>query len=480
MDKQVLFTHIEQNFAPFIALSDEIWEHPELSLKEHHAMETYLSALRQQGFTVETGLAGVETAFSGRYGSGRPVIGILGEFDALSGLSQESGVTHPAPIASCGAGHGCGHNLLGAAALSAACAIKDTLAEKGGSGTVIFFGCPGEEGGAGKVFMAREQLFTSLDAAITWHPGDVNEVVSGSCLASYQVEYCFEGIAAHAAGCPHMGRSALDAVELMNVGVQFLREHIPPHAGVHYAITDAGGFSPNVVQPKAQVLYMLRSDNVPNIRILAERVENIARGAALMTGTTLRRKFIDGTAETVPNETLERLAYENFALAGLPDYTAEETAFAEALAATYEKDSLPGFASAYDSEIESFVREQTKDNTAALNRFLMPYYHCRTISPGSTDVGDVSHQTPTVQIHTVTLPNGTPGHSWQTTAMGKTSIAYKGMLLAAKVMAATALDLYEQPEVLRKAQEEFLRVNRDGYTCPLEEGAVPVISGESM
>ena len=482
MDKQALFARIDETQEKFIALSDRIWEKPELSLREYGSMETYLAFLQAEGFAVETGLAGVPTAFSGRYGSGRPVIGILGEFDALSGLSQAAGVPRREELIPGGCGHGCGHNLLGAGALAAACAVRDYLAEAGeGSGTVVFFGCPGEEGGSGKAFMARDGLFETLDAALTWHPDDVNEVVTGGCLASYQVEYKFTGVAAHAAGCPWMGRSALDAAELMNVGVQFLREHIPPHAGAHYALTDAGGLSPNVVQPTAQVLYMLRSANVPDIRALAARVENIARGAALMTDTTLTRKFIDGTADTVPNETLERLAYENFSAVPLPAYTGEELAFAAAMKATCPAgDKLPGFAPEYDRDIADFVEKASRGGQKPLNDFLVPFFHSQMVRPGSTDVGDVSHQTPAVQIRAVTFPSGTPGHSWQIVAMGKSSIAYKGMLLAAKVLAATALDLYRDPGLLEAAQAEFRRANRGGYVCPIEPGAVPVVAGESM
>ena len=480
MEKSGILAYLNAHQSYFTGLSDWLWAHPELSLREYRSADAYCQALEELGFTVERGIAGVETAFRGSFGSGRPVIGLLGEYDALSGLSQEAGAVQCRPLEKGGAGHGCGHNLLGAGALAAAAAIREYLAQKGeGSGTVIFYGCPGEEGGAGKAFMAREGMFKALDAALTWHPSDVNEVVTGSCLASYQVEYRFHGVAAHAAGSPHLGRSALDAVELMNVGAQFLREHIPPHHGVHYAITDAGGLSPNVVQPRAQALYMLRADNVPNILKLAERVDRIAQGAAMMTDTTVARRFIDGTADTLPNETLEKLAYENFAAVKLPDYTPEERAFAEKLSRTYEKAKLPGFATLHDARIARFVREQTQDNTCALNEFLMPLYHSSAIEPGSTDVGDVSRQTPTVQIHAATVPNGTPGHSWQEVSCGKSSIAHKGMLLAAKVLAATAWDLFTKPAVLKAAQDEFHAFGST-YTCPIPKDAKPVIAGESI
>lgn len=477
MKKQDILRWIDENSAVFTQLSDAIWDEPELSLQETKAAERYCEALEKLGFAVQRNVAGIETAFTGTFGSGRPVIGILGEFDALDGLRQTAGAL--CREGGDGAGHGCGHNLLGAGALAAAAAVKAYL-EANGGGTVIFYGCPGEEGGAGKAFMAQKHLFEELDAALTWHPDNVNEVTTGSCLASYQVEYRFTGVSAHAAGCPHLGRSALDAAELMNVGAQFLREHIAPYDGLHYAITDAGGTSPNVVQPGAQVLYMLRSDNVPHILELAKRVDDIAKGAALMTGTTVTRKFIDGSSDVLPNGTLERLAYENFAAVSMPAYTQEELAFAEAISNTCPKDKLPGFATAFDLEIEEFVQAHTQNGARCMNDFLMPYFHSRMISPGSTDVGDVSRQTPTVQIHTATWPSGTPGHSWQAVSVGKSTIAHKGMLLAAKVLAQTAVDLFENPDVLKQAREEFERLSKDGYVCPIEDGAKPVIAGEKM
>ena len=481
MKKIELVQFIEENKDIFEELSDKVWECAELSLQEHKSMEHYIELMEKLGFKVETGLAGVETAFSGTYGSGKPVIGILGEFDALSGLSQKSGMTHHEELVTDGCGHGCGHNLLGAGALAAAYAIKEYLAEKGeGSGTVIFYGCPGEEGGAGKAFMAQKGLFYDLDAALTWHPDDSNQVTSGSYLSSIQVEYKFEGIAAHAAGCPHMGRSALDAVELMNIGVQFLREHIPSSDRIHYSITDAGGVSPNVVQPTAQVLYMMRSDTVTKAKALVERVEHIAKGAALLTGTTLKRKFIDGTADVVSNKVLEEAFYKNFSEIELPEYTEEEMAFAKEIYETYPKEGLPGFAANLNSDIADQVADITDGGKKIHNNFLMPYYHCNITLPGSTDVGDVSWQTPTAQINTATYSSCIPGHSWQIVSMGKSTMAKKGMILAAKVIAATAVDLYEDEQLLADAKAEFEKKAKGGYVCPIEEGAAPAIAGEKI
>ncbi|MDL2288993.1 amidohydrolase [Oscillospiraceae bacterium OttesenSCG-928-F05] len=462
-------------------VSDKIWEFAELSLLEYKSTELYVETLKKLGFTVQENLAGIETAFSGTFGSGGPVIGILAEYDALSGLSQKGGVAERDPLVPGGNGHGCGHHLLGAGALGAAVAVKAYLEASGKPGTVIFYGCPGEEGGAGKAFMARDGLWKKLDAALTWHPDCTNQVVTGTCNSCIQKEYIFKGRASHAAANPHAGRSALDAVQLMNLGVEFLREHMPPSARIHYAITDAGGNSPNVVQPGARVLYMVRDVKVSETLAIQARVDKIAEAAAMMTETELSVRFIDGTANTVPNFTLEKLLHENFEAVGVPQYDAGETAYAEAVIATYESGSgdLPGFATKYDPEIRAFVEAETKNGKIPLNTFLMPYYSSYQFEFGSTDVGDVSWLTPTAQINAVTYPAGAPAHSWQQVACGTTSIAHKGMLCAAKVLAGAAIDLFEKPEILEKAKVEFAQKTAEGYTCPIPEDAVPVAVSEA-
>lgn len=293
----------------FKSTSDFIWEHPETAFTEYESAACLLAALREEGFEVEEGLAGIPTAFLGRFGSGRPVIGILGEFDALSGLGQESPATERSPDGK-PCGHGCGHNLLGAASLAAAVAVKAYLESSGKAGTVIYFGCPGEEGGSGKTFMVRDGVFDGVDAAIGWHPDDETGVRTKSSLANCQVLYKFDGTAAHAAIEPYNGRSALDAMELMNVGANFLREHIIPDARLHYAITDAGGLSPNVVQPHAEVLYLIRAPHSSQVSEICSRVDDIARGAALMAGVTSQREFIKACSEVVLNSTLSQLMYE--------------------------------------------------------------------------------------------------------------------------------------------------------------------------
>ena len=473
--KQIAIEYVDARADFFCALADTIWANPELSLKEFGSTASYCAALRELGFAVKEKLCGIDTAFCGSYGSGRPVIGILGEFDALSGLSQKAGCTQPEPLVPGGCGHGCGHNLLGAGSLAAAAAVKAYLEKTGRPGTVIFFGCPGEEGGSGKAFMAREGLWKQLDAALSWHPADVNQVRTGTNNSCIQVMYKFHGVSAHAAGDPYNGRSALDAVELMNIGVQFLREHMTEDCRIHYAITDAGGVSPNVVQAKASVLYMVRANKVADSVKLQARVDDIAKGAALMTGTSFQRVFIDGTAELLPNFTLEKALYENFSEIGVPQYTEDELQFAAALKATYPKaKDLPGTGARFDPEIAKQVRALTENGEKPMNDFLMPQYSGTGFMPGSTDVGDVSWLTPTAQIEVAAWPSGVPGHSWQIVSCGKSSMAHKAILCAGKVLAATAIDLLEKPELLEAAKAEFSEKSAEGYTCPIEPGAVPL------
>ena len=343
------------------------------------------------------------------------------------------------------------------------------------SGTVILYGCPGEEGGAAKAFMARDGLWKKLDAALTWHPEDVNEVATGSSNSCIQTQYKFTGIASHAAGAPEKGRSALDAVELMNIGVQFLREHMSDKARIHYAITDAGGCSPNVVQPRASVLYMVRSNHVAEAVELQKRVDKIAEGAALMTETTYEKKFIDGLADTVSNFALERVLYKNFEELGVPKYTEEENAYADALAETYDSSGVPGVAAENDENAKEQVEKLQKEYGHAMNGFLTPLYQKDAFKAGSTDVGDVSWLTPTAQIHVAAWPNGCPGHSWQNVSCDRTEIGHKAAVHAGKVIAATAIDLIEDTSLLDEARAEFEKRTKDGFVCPIPADAVPVI-----
>ena len=467
--KKIAIDAIEENCKIFTDLSDKIWETPELSLKEFESTKIYVKILGELGFDVEENVAGIPTAFLGKWGSGRPVIGILGEYDALSGLSQEGGAIERSELIKGGAGHGCGHNLLGAGSLAAAYGVMQYLKSTGKSGTVIFYGTPGEEGGAGKAFMAKDGMWRELDAALTWHPGDANEVSTGSCNSCIQTLYKFKGVASHAAGDPENGRSALDAVELMNVGVQYLREHMKSDARIHYSIIDGGGFSPNVVQPTASVLYMVRSPFVRDALELQARVDKIADGASLMTECSYERVFIDGCSGTVTNHALEQAIYRNMTELEIPTYTDEEWQFANALKSTYRTYNLPTIAAEHDPFARAEVERLTDGNTKAINDFLSPLYLGEAFSPGSTDVGDVSWQTPTAQLYAACFTAGAPGHSWQNVSVGKTSIAHKGMIYAAKALAMTAVDLFESPELLEKIKQEYSERTKGGYVCPIPE-----------
>lgn len=477
MNKKQVQDYIDQNAKIFTDVSDAIWEYAELSLKEFKSCALYVKELQKAGFEVESPFGGIETAFKASYGSGKPVIGILAEYDALSGLSQVAGKTTREELVPDGSGHGCGHNMLGAGAMAAAYGVKKYLEEKGpGSGTVIFYGCPGEEGGASKAFFARDGLWKELDIALAWHPGTVNQVNSGTCNSCIQTEYQFTGLAAHAASMPEFGRSALDAMELMNIGVQYLREHMPSGARIHYAITDGGGFSPNVVQPHAKVLYMVRSKLVKDALELQERVDQIAEGAAMMTGTTVNKQFIDGCSNKVPNKALEQLMWQNFSETKLPEYTAEEIAYAKELIKSYEMvdEALPGNIEQATPEILEWVKEVSKNGTVPFNNFLFPYSYSEQQNFGSTDVGDVSWLVPTAELNCACLASKSPDHSWQNVSCGCTSIGHKGLLTAGKVLAATAIDLLEDPALIEAAKKEHAEKTTGGYYCPVPKDAVPI------
>ncbi|WP_299256695.1 amidohydrolase [uncultured Kushneria sp.] len=328
---------IEARRDRFIALADAVWDHPETRFEEHVSSRLLADALEAEGFHVERGVAGMETAFVASIGSGAPVIALLGEFDALTGLSQRGGASAHEPLEPGGNGHGCGHNLLGTAALAAAVAARDDLRSRGrleGAGTLRFYGCPGEEGGSGKTFMVREGLFDDVDAALTWHPMTFTGLFSTPTLANIQAYFRFHGTAAHAANSPHLGRSALDAVELMNVGANYLREHVPDQARLHYAMTDSGGASPNVVQSSAEVLYLVRAPTMSETEEIYARLQDVARGAALMTGTSVEVTFDKACSSYLPNRTLEALMFEQMQALGAPAFDEGDQRYARTIADT--------------------------------------------------------------------------------------------------------------------------------------------------
>ncbi len=478
MDKNCGLAYIDEKKEIVFAVNDRLWDYAETAFCEFRSVEEFLSVLEAEGFTCERGIGNIPTAFRATFGEGRPVIGLLAEYDALAGMNQkaESLKKEPTSAEDMGkAGQGCGHCAFGAAVLGAALGVKKYLSENPQKGTVILFGCPGEEGGSGKAFMAREGVFDGLDAALTWHPGTINGIVSGSNLANYQVMYRFYGTASHAASVPEKGRSALDAVELMNMGVQFLREHIPDEARVHYAITNAGGFSPNVVQARADVLYLMRAPKTEQLKDIYERVNNIAQGAALMTGTRVEPEFIKGCSETIKNDTLARVIYNNMESIPLPEYTEEEYSFYKALRETVESKVNP-ITSAVNRCGEEF-REKIEElyrTDPAIQNFLLPYCSHNRLRKSSTDVSDVTWNCPTAQFVAVIAPSGTPGHSWQYVSCGKSSVCHKGVLYAAKVLAATAIDLMEDEKTVEKAKEEFkMRLGGRKYQCPIPKGIQP-------
>ena len=420
------------------------------------------------------GVAGIKTAFSASWGEGSPVIGFLGEYDALSGLSQEAGVAEKRPVPGRECGHGCGHNLLGTAAAGAVLQLRDWLEESGKPGTVMFFGCPGEEGGSGKAYMARAGIFDVLDAALTWHPGGGNAVMTGSMMANCQVYYRFHGRSSHAAAAPHLGRSALDAVELMDVGVNYLREHIEPTDRIHYAVLDTGGTSPNVVQNHAEVLYLIRSTDAEKVKALYERVNLVAKGAAMMTETEVEIIFDKAASSTISNAVLEDVLYRSMKKVPLPVYTEEELFFVKAV-----KDTFRDVDPSADLSI-SFLPNREKRRCAQQYRerlmadFVVEHHHLDVNVAGSSDVGDVSQTVPTAQFVAATVAPGTPGHSWQMVSQGKSGTAMKGMLYAAAVLADAGKQLVENPDLLRKARKEFdEETGGKKYRCPIPDYIQP-------
>ena len=449
----------------YVALSDDIWEYAELRFKEHKAVAAQSALLEVEGFTVTAGLAGMPTAFVAEAGSGAPIIGFLGEYDALAGLSQVAGSAEQQAVQAGGAGQGCGHNMLGAGSMLAAVLVKEYLAANGLPGTVRYYGCPGEEGGSGKTFMARDGVFDDLDLAFCWHAATFNGVMAIRSLANIQVYFRFKGQAAHAAGAPHLGRSALDAVELTNVGVNYLREHMPSDCRVHYAVTNTGGISPNVVQANAEVLYLVRAPNVVQARALYERVCKVAQGAAMMTETVLQIEVDKACSDTLPNAALEMSLYENLKRLGPVPFDADDMAYAAEVQKSLSEEHIRSNMAAYD------VIERP---TLPLHDGLLPFDGNAASRMGSTDVGDVSWVTPTAQVFGACWAIGTPGHSWQVVAQGKSGAAHKGMLHAAKALAASALDVVYDPDLLARAKAEF-HVKTEGkpYLCPIPDDVVP-------
>lgn len=457
---------LEERQGRFIAMADQIWENPELALAEYKACKLQSEDLAADGFTITGNIGDLPTAFMAEWsqGEGGPVIGFLGEYDALPSLSQERQAGQ-SPIVADGPGHGCGHNLLGTAALAAASVLKSWLQHTGNPGTVRYYGCPAEETCEGKVFMARAGAFDDLDMAITWHPGIDTGVWASSSLAVNNVKFRFKGRTAHAAGNPETGRSSLDAVELMNVGVNFMREHMIEKARVHYVITNGGG-APNVVPDDAEVWYFIRSPERHQVDELTDRVRKIAAGAAMMTETTLEENFISGAYNMLPNTVITGVMGDVLNSLGEIAFTDDEYAYGKAVAEQYPE----AMRSALLTKREIPV-EMVNDG---LSGKVWPMRDAGQVGSGSTDVADVSWVTPTSQFRTTCFALGVPGHSWANTSTSGVSIGHKGMLHAAKGMAMTGAQFVLNPELLAEAQAEFAASTAGRpYQCPIPPHVQP-------
>ncbi|HXX39860.1 MAG TPA: amidohydrolase [bacterium] len=464
---------VTENATLFGELSDRIWETPELGLHETKSSATLANALETDGFAVERGVAGMPTAFIASYGEGSPVIALLGEFDALPGLSQERGVAEHRPIVMNGPGHGCGHNLFGTAAAAAAMAVRHAIRRGEVKGTVRFYGCPAEETLVGKVFMVKAGCFADVDCALTWHPGSGNQLITEAHTAMNSTRFTFHGVAAHAAAMPENARSALDAVELMNVGANFLREHVHFSTRIHYVITD-GGLAPNVVPNRAEVWYYVRAPRRVQVEEVYARLLDVARGACLMTGTTHDVRLVAGCYDTLPNKTLDGLLQRTMEAIPAPKYTEEEKALARRLQATFPEGALR---KALDDlrRLGVDLGEPGAPGTDLVEQILPPPPYGESAG-GSTDVGDVSYVVPTAEMRTVTAPLGIPGHSWQNVVSVGSPIGRRGMQFAAQILAAATCELMNDADLVARAKAEHLEATASApYVSPVRDVPAPAL-----
>lgn len=457
MMNEIALKTIEARRKDLIKISDYIWENPEPAYVEYKAVAVLKKFLVDEGFRLEDEVAGMPTAFMASWGSGKPVIGFLAEYDALPGLSQKLS-TELDPVVPNAPGQGCGHNLLGVATLGAVVGLKQEMIENHLPGTIIFYGCPAEEVLTGKTFMARDGVFDCLDLALAYHPGRGNNVGLDSSNGLNSAIFHFRGRTAHAGGDPHNGRSALDAVELMNVGANYLREHVTTDVRIHYVIKE-GGLAPNIVPDKASVWYYVRGPKRSVIDEVYARLIKVAKGAAMMTETEMEIEFLGGCHNTMPNKVLANVLYESMKAIQPEAWTAEELAFAKRL-----NDQQP-------VQYPAALKQMNLPEGTEIAVSVSPMLFTGKIGGGSTDVGDVEHIVPCASFGTATDNLGAPGHSWQITACSGMSIGHKGMIYAAKVMADAAGNLLRDPETVAKAKAEFLEVTGGKpYQCPIPAG----------
>lgn len=467
---QTITSYLNDQDEKLSYIAKEIWDNPQIALEETFASKLLADELEQAGFSIEWGAGQMPTAFVASWGSGKPIIGILGEYDALPGLSQELSADR-VPLVEGGPGHGCGHNLFGTACMGAVLAMKEAMEAEGIPGTVRYYGCPAEETLVGKTFMAKDGVFDDLDAAISWHPGDYNGVWFDSSLAMNSFKVNFHGVASHAGVAPEMGRSALDGAMLMDVGVNYLREHVIQEARIHSVVT-SGGQAPNVVPAYAQIWYFVRAPRRDQVDEIYQRMLEIAQGAALMSGTTHDIDFVTGCYELMSNRVMSEILLEKMQAVEPLRFTEQERRYAKDLQASFPDGSIRNTFGWAKKSTPIDLDPAWMENS--LWEEVLPFNAVPAVSPGSTEVGDVSQITPTAQIWTTCWPFGTPPHSWQTVASTGTSIGFKGMMYAAKVMGLAGLELMTNPEKLAAARAEFERnLNGKKYVSPIPEGVVP-------
>ena len=472
-NKEFVSKVVAEKSEMLINFSDQIFDFAEVGFHEFKTVQLYEEVLRKEGFQVEMGLAGMPTAFKASYGDGKPVIGLLAEYDALPALSQVGGCTARMETEDENPdGHGCGHNLLGTGTLAAAIAMKQYLEQNPGKGTVVLFGCPSEEKGNGKTIMARDGIFEGVDAAFTWHPMDTNAAWSVSTLANVSVFFRFKGVTSHAAAAPDQGRSALDAAELMSVGVNYLREHVIQEARIHYAYRDVGGIAPNVVQGSSCVHYFVRAPKSWQVQEIFKRVIDVAEGAAKMTGTEMSYELYAGLSDYIPNHTLTEVMQECMEEFGVAEY--DETDFALAKKFLNETSTPSELEAKKVRFAKMFGADKVEDTMERpLHTSITPLRWGGAPMAGSTDVGDASYVMPTGQITMATTTLGTPTHTWQFTAHGNTEIAHKAMLRAGEVMALSGIRLFEDPKLVAKAKAEWKEETGGEYICPIPKDLAP-------
>lgn len=464
--KQTAYKWIDENQKHLTGMSDKIWEYAELGLWETRSSKLIADELEKHGFKLTRGISGMPTAFVATWGTGKPTIGVQGEFDALPGISQKK-TTKKEPLKPGHAGHGCGHNIHGVSGMAGAIATRYALEENKIKARVKFFGTPAEENYAGKVFMVKEGHYDDVDACLSHHPSSLNTARLSSSTAVNGVKFHYHGKTSHAAGNPEQGRSALDAIELMNIGVNFLREHVIQDARIHYVI-ESGGGQPNVVPDYARSWYYIRAPERDQLDPIYARILKIAEGAALMTETTLKIEFIDGLYNIIPNRAVAETVVKNMREAGAPTYTKKELDFAAEIAKSFPKEQkidilrkikLPNYEKYVDIDLPTDILDPTGDGE---------------VMAGSSDVGDVSWKCPTVEFGTTVNVLGAPGHSWQFVTMSASTVAHKSLAFAAKTIAGTALDLITQPDLLKKAKAEHKdRLKGRTYKTPIPEDCVP-------